>query len=94
VIPNKAYQALACGRALITGDTPAARELLRDGVDALLVPPGDPRALAHAVRRLAGDAALTARIAEAGRETYVARAGEAALGRRWRRLLEDLIARS
>jgi glycosyltransferase involved in cell wall biosynthesis len=91
VIPNKVFQALACGRPLVTGDTPAARELLRDDVDALLVPPGDPAALAEAVRRLAEDAAVATRIAEAGRETYVSRAGEEALGRRWRGLLEDLL---
>ena len=29
VIPNKAFQALACGTPLVTADTPAARELLR-----------------------------------------------------------------
>ena len=55
VIPNKAYHALACGAPLITADTPAARELLRDGENALLVPPGDPAALAEAMRRLAAD---------------------------------------
>ena len=49
VIPNKAFQALACGTPLVTADTPAARELLTDGESALLVPPGDPDALADGV---------------------------------------------
>ena len=43
VIPNKVFQALACGTPVVTADTPAARELLRDGESALLVPPGDRR---------------------------------------------------
>src|SRR3954454_15723076 len=90
VIPNKAFQALACATPLVTADTPAARELLRDGESALLVPPGDARALAAAVRRLAADAELRARVAAGGRAAYVARASEAVLGARWRTLLEEL----
>jgi glycosyltransferase involved in cell wall biosynthesis len=92
VIPNKAFQALACACPVITADTPAARELLTDGVDALLVPPGDPEALAHAVRRIAGSAALAAGLAEGGRATYEEHASEAVLGARWRSLLERAVA--
>jgi glycosyltransferase involved in cell wall biosynthesis len=92
VIPNKAYQALACAVPLVTADTPAARELLTDGEDALLVPPGDPQALADAVRRLAGDRAAAVRIGDAGRLTYERRASEAVLGRSWRSLLDELVA--
>ena len=92
VIPNKVFQALACARPVITADTPAARELLRHEVDALLVPAGDPAALAEAVRRLAADAALAARLAQTGRETFEARASEEVLGVRWRALLERAAA--
>jgi glycosyltransferase involved in cell wall biosynthesis len=88
VIPNKAFQALACGTPLVTADTPAARELLADGESALLVPAGDPDALAAALLRLAGDEELRARLACGGLETYRAHASEDVLGRRWRAILE------
>ena len=63
-----------------------------DPLVALLVPPGDPVALAAAVRRLARDRVLADAIGAAGRETYAARASEAVLGVRWRALLERAIA--
>jgi glycosyltransferase involved in cell wall biosynthesis len=81
VIPNKAFQALACGTPLVTADTPAARELLVDGESALLVAPGEPEALAAALRRLATEP-----------ELYEVHASEAVLGRRWRGLVEGAVA--
>ena len=87
VIPNKAFQALACGTPLVTADTPAARELLVDGVSALLVPPGDPQALANALRRLAADPGL-AKLGAGGHAVYLERASEEVLGRRWHDILE------
>jgi len=88
VIPNKAFQALACGVPLVTADTPAARELLADGESALLVPPGDAEALADALRRLITDTALAGRIAAGGLLAFQRRASEEVLGRRWRELIE------
>jgi len=92
VIPNKAFQALACGTPLVTADTPAAHELLVDGESALLVPPADPAALAAALRRIAADPALAQRLSEGGVAAYEARASEAVLGRRWRALIERAAA--
>jgi glycosyltransferase involved in cell wall biosynthesis len=90
VIPNKVFQALACGAPVVTADTRAARELLADGVSALLIPPGDPEALAAAIRRLADDGALAERIAARGHAVYREHASEDVLGARWRGLLEAL----
>lgn len=91
VIPNKAFQALACGTPLVTADTPAARELLVDEESALLVPPGDPEALAAALRRLATEPELGPRLSAGGLAAYRDRASEAVLGARWRALLEGLL---
>ncbi|HXH87793.1 MAG TPA: glycosyltransferase [Gaiellaceae bacterium] len=94
VIPNKAFQALACGTPLVTADTPAARELLQDGKSALLVPSGDADALAAAVRRLAAEPALARALGAGGLAAYREHASEEVLGRRWRGLLESQIARA
>jgi len=91
VIPNKVFQAIACGTPVITADTPAARELLTDGESALLVPPGDAEALGAALRRAATDAELLARIGAGGRNAYDQHASEGVLGGRWRSMLERLL---
>jgi glycosyltransferase involved in cell wall biosynthesis len=91
VIPNKAFQALACGTPLVTGDTPAARELLRDGESALLVPPGDPQALATVLRRLAERADLADALSAGGLAAYRSQASEEVLGARWRGLIESVV---
>jgi glycosyltransferase involved in cell wall biosynthesis len=88
VIPNKAFQAIACGTPLITADTPAARELLRDGQSALLVPPGDPEALAAALLRVVE---LGPTLSAGGRSAYEAHASEDVLGARWRELIQSLL---
>ncbi len=55
VIPTKVYQATAAGRAVITGETPAIREVFTPGTHLLTVPRGDPGALAGALRQLRDD---------------------------------------
>jgi glycosyltransferase involved in cell wall biosynthesis len=73
VVPNKVWQAMAAGRAIVTADTPGVREVLEDDVSALLVPPGDAPALAAALARLGADAPLRERLGAAAHAVYLRR---------------------
>ena len=66
VVPNKVFQGAAAGCAIVTSDTPPQRRVLADA--AVLVPPGDPEALAGALRRLAGDRGEVTRLRQQSRE--------------------------
>jgi len=76
VVPAKVYLALACGRAVLTADTPAVREEIlgrASGDEPLaLCAADDPDALVEALRRLRDDPERRARIAAAGRRLYEA----------------------
>ncbi|WP_448638570.1 glycosyltransferase family 4 protein [Geodermatophilus sp. URMC 63] len=72
-----AVECLAAGTPAVVSATGGLGEIVRDGVEGLLVPPADPRALAAALDRLLGDDALRARLAAAA----PARAREYELGR-------------
>jgi phosphatidylinositol alpha-mannosyltransferase len=61
-------EAMAAGLPVVATDIAGYREVVRDGVDGLLVPPNDPEALAAAFRRVLADAELAARLASSGRE--------------------------
>ncbi|MBM3296058.1 MAG: glycosyltransferase, partial [Candidatus Aminicenantes bacterium] len=68
-LPYVLGEAAHAGRPIVATDIEGTREVLRDGVNGLLVPPADPEALALAVNLLLGDAALRARLASAARKT-------------------------
>jgi glycosyltransferase involved in cell wall biosynthesis len=63
--PLKLFEYMAAGRPIVSSDLPSIREILRDGVNALLVPPGDPIALASAIDRILKDPGLAVRLARA-----------------------------
>jgi glycosyltransferase involved in cell wall biosynthesis len=90
-IAQSVFAALATGAPVVTADTAAARELLRDGESALLVPPEDPEALAAAIDRLAGDEPLRTSLSVNGRRIYEERAACRVRGRQWRALLDELL---
>jgi len=61
-------EAMAAGLPVVASDIEGWREVVRDGVDGLLVPPSDPAALAAAVRRVLEDPDLATRLSRAGRD--------------------------
>jgi glycosyltransferase involved in cell wall biosynthesis len=60
-------EAMASGRPVVGSDVGGIPSVIRDGVDGLLVPPGDPVALADACTRLLADPRLAARMGRQGR---------------------------
>jgi len=74
--PHTVVEALAVGTPVIATDVGGVSEVVRDGENGLLVPAGDPEALAGAVRRLAGDAELAERLRAAAAPSVAAYAPE------------------
>ena len=66
-LPRALLEGASCGRGLLTSDVPGCRTLARDNIEGLLTPPGDTRALASAMAKLARDPALVARLGVAAR---------------------------
>ncbi len=58
VIPNKVYQSLACGRAVITRESRAYPESIHSAEGLYFVPPANPEALAHAVQTVVNNNSL------------------------------------
>ena len=66
-IPQALMQAMACEVPVVTTAAGGIPELVRGGENGLVVPAGNPAALAEAIARLFDDRALAGRLAAAGR---------------------------
>lgn len=75
-LPKGLIEAGACGLPLITTDMPGCREVVSDGVDGLLVPARNARALADAIARLQDEPALRQRLGQAARAKALAQFDE------------------
>jgi glycosyltransferase involved in cell wall biosynthesis len=60
-------EAMAMGKAVVLTEREMLRDLVEDGVDALVVPPEDPAALREAIERVLGDSGLARSLGAAAR---------------------------
>jgi glycosyltransferase involved in cell wall biosynthesis len=68
-LPGPVLEAMACGAVVISSDNEGSLEVVEDGVSGLIVKTGDLDAFMAAIRRVLGDEALRARLAEGGLTT-------------------------
>lgn len=94
VIPNKVFEAMASERAVITADTPAARELLIDGQNAILCETGNPEALSGAITMLWKDEKLRKNIALNAGILFREKLSEYSLGKQLMGIAEKLAVNS
>jgi glycosyltransferase involved in cell wall biosynthesis len=87
-----AAEAVLAGRPVVSADVGAVREVLRDGVDGLLVPPESADAIAAAVLTLWRDPEHGRRMAAAGAERVRAEFGREQDLAAWRSVIEALAA--
>ena len=78
--PHTVVEALSVGTPVLAMEAGGVGEVVRDGVNGLLVPAGDTQALAAAVRRYFADEALRTRLRESAAQSVAAYAPERVLG--------------
>lgn len=91
VVPSKVFVALAMGKPVITGDSPAAREVLANGQNVLLCEMGNPEALAQVILLLKRDRSLRERIAEEGYKAFQGRFSTKAIGATVKACLAEVV---
>jgi len=90
--PVSVIEALAAGRPAVATAVGGVPDVVRSGVDGILVAPGDTESLARALLELAQDPALRARMGAAGREHVVSRYSVERLIEDMDRLYRSLLA--
>jgi glycosyltransferase involved in cell wall biosynthesis len=92
-LPNVALEASAAGVPVVATAVGGTPEVVCDGINGLLVPPGDPAALAQGILRLCGNGELRRTLGEAGRRLMQERFSFATQADAYQRLIERFTAK-
>lgn len=93
-IPRVVMEAMAAGVPVIGTDIPGIRQLVSDGDTGMLVPVGNPDALARAIERMAADPGEAMRMAERARAVIDERFSAARMAREFEADYAGLLAMS
>ena len=88
-MPNVTMEAMACGTPIIASDIPGIDELIESGINGLVFPISDGRALSQAIRRLAFNEKLRVRLGSAARATVVERKDVLLVARQYINMFES-----
>src|SRR6185312_11801882 len=91
-ISNTLLESMAAGVPVVATCVGGTPEVIRDGEQGLLVPPGDPQAIADAILAVLGDPALAARLGAEGRRRVREEFSFEAVVRRTEDLYRGLLA--
>ena len=80
IVPNKVYQGMALGKAVVTAKAAAIASILQHKKDVYMIEPNSPQALADAVAELHSNKALKEAIAKGGRDVFMSRFTPTAVG--------------
>lgn len=90
-LPRTLVEAAASGRAIIATDVVGCREVVRDGIDGILVPLGNIEQTAAAIAQLTQDIDLRQRMGAAARSHFLQRFTEGVVSNTARALYENLL---
>lgn len=93
VIPNKIYEAIAMGKAVITANSPAINELFEDNKNIVLSAPNNPHSLAEKILLLQSNPKLLKKIASEAHKLFEQKLTEEKIGKKVKDVLESFCQR-
>ncbi len=92
-LPKTLIEAAAVGRALVATDVPGCREVVKHGVNGMLVPPRDPVALANALELLMLNPEMRTRMGVESRKRAEAEFGSDLINQQTLQVYASVLAR-